>query len=325
MTQVTPRSGWAAGFRELIARAFLRPATGPFIALMAAVLIFTILSDGFLAQANVSLMLRQAVVVGTLALGQTLIILVAGIDLSNGAIAVLGTVLMAKTAMEGNALLSLLIGVAAVIAVSGLNGLITTKLKLPAFIVTLGMLAIVQAGTRIYADSQSFPVTSPLLTVLGNNVGGMTVGSIVFLAVSALLWYVLIHTTWGRHVYAVGDNPTAARLNGINVDRILISVYVVAGIFYALAAWQALGRLPNADANSYQTANLDSITAVVIGGTSLFGGRGSVLGTVIGALIVVVLRSGLTKLGIDALYQDLATGVLVILAVLIDQTLRRKR
>jgi fructose transport system permease protein len=126
-------------------------------------------------------------------------------------------------------------------------------------------------------------------------------------------------------VYAVGNNPEAARLTGIKVGRVLFSVYVTAGVIYGLAAWEALGRIPNADANAYQNANLDSITAVVIGGTSLFGGRGSVVGTLIGTLIVAVLRSGLTQAGIDSLYQDVATGILVIVAVAVDQLARRRQ
>ncbi|WP_404829094.1 ABC transporter permease, partial [Streptomyces griseoaurantiacus] len=116
-----------------------------------------------------------------------------------------------------------------------------------------------------------------------------------------------------------------ARLSGIHVRRTLLSVYVVAGLVYGVAAWQALGRVPNADPNAFQTGNLDSITAVVLGGTSLFGGRGSVLGTLVGALIVAVLRSGLTQAGIDNLYQDVATGVLVIVAVAVDRLSRRRQ
>jgi len=136
--------------------------------------------------------------------------------------------------------------------------------------------------------------------------------------------YVLGQTSAGRHVYAVGGNPTAARYSGIKTNRTLMAVYVMTGVIAAIAAWAALGRIPNADPNAYQTANLDTITAVVIGGTSLFGGRGSVMGTLIGTLIVGVLRNGLTLIGVDNLYQNIATGVLVILAVAFDQVARRR-
>jgi fructose transport system permease protein len=136
--------------------------------------------------------------------------------------------------------------------------------------------------------------------------------------------YVLGQTSAGRHVYAVGGNPTAARYSGIKTNRTLMAVYVMTGVIAAIAAWAALGRIPNADPNAYQTANLDTITAVVIGGTSLFGGRGSVMGTLVGTLIVGVLRNGLTLIGVDNLYQNIATGVLVILAVAFDQVARRR-
>jgi fructose transport system permease protein len=135
----------------------------------------------------------------------------------------------------------------------------------------------------------------------------------------------LTQTAWGRHVYAIGNNREAARLVGIKVGRTVLSVYLLAGFLYGIGAWLALGRIPNADPNALQTANLDTITAVVIGGTSLFGGRGGVVGTLIGTLIVAVLRNGLTLMEIDPLWQDMVTGVLVILAVATDQLSREAR
>jgi fructose transport system permease protein len=126
-------------------------------------------------------------------------------------------------------------------------------------------------------------------------------------------------------VYTVGSSSDVARLTGVKVQRIVFSVYLLAAIVYAVAAWEALGRTPSADPSAYQTANLDSITAVVIGGTSLFGGRGGVVGTVIGALIVSVLQNGLTQAGIDSLYQQVATGALIVAAVALDQLFRRRR
>ena len=144
------------------------------------------------------------------------------------------------------------------------------------------------------------------------------------IGVYIVAWYALTQTAGGRHVYAVGGSPEAARLSGIKSTRVLMSVYILTGVIAALAAWAALGRIPNADPNAYQNANLETITAVVIGGTSLFGGRGGVLGTLVGTLIVGVLRNGLTQAGVDNLYQNIATGVLVILAVALDQFARRR-
>jgi fructose transport system permease protein len=144
-------------------------------------------------------------------------------------------------------------------------------------------------------------------------------------AVVAIMWYALTQTAWGRHVYVVGNNIEAARLAGINTSRLLVSVYLIAGFIYGIGALLVLGRTTVGDPQAGQFDNLDSITAVVIGGTSLFGGRGSVIGTLIGALVVGVIRNGLTLIGVDALWQVFAIGVLIIVAVAIDQATRRQR
>jgi fructose transport system permease protein len=166
------------------------------------------------------------------------------------------------------------------------------------------------------------------LLVLGRrfDVGGtlVTYGSLLMLVLFGIAAYVLKQTAWGTHLYAIGNNVEAARLSGIRVSLHLLTVYALGGVIYGIAGVMLLGRVTVADPLGGQTANLDSITAVVIGGTSLFGGRGSVLNTLIGALIVGVLRNGLTLVGIDALYQTLATGVLVIVAVAVDQFARRE-
>ncbi len=141
--------------------------------------------------------------------------------------------------------------------------------------------------------------------------------------IAAVLWYVLQRTAYGRHVYATGNDPESARLAGVKTDRTLISVYAFAGLICAIASWAVIGRIGAISALSGGTANLDSITAVVIGGTSLFGGRGSIIGTLIGALIVGVFRNGLALGGADALWQEFAIGVLIILAVAIDQWIRK--
>ncbi|GAA2813070.1 ABC transporter permease [Crossiella cryophila] len=307
------------------------PAVGPALALLAAVLIFSLTTDTFATADNLSLVVQQSLVIGTLALGQTLVILTSGIDLANAAIAVLGTLLMAQLVLGGtSAPLALLLGILVAIGIAAITGGVVTGISLPPFIVTLGMLTIVTAAARIYAGGQSYPVTDELLTFLGTRqylfgYVEVTVGMGLALVMYLIAWYALTRTAWGRHVYAVGNDIEAARLSGIKVRRTVLSVYLVAGLVYGIAAWQALGRVPNADPNAFQTGNLDSITAVVLGGTSLFGGRGSVLGTLVGALIVAVLRSGLTQAGIDSLYQDVATGVLVIVAVAVDRFSRGRQ
>ena len=151
----------------------------------------------------------------------------------------------------------------------------------------------------------------------------ITYGSILMVLLAVVVWYMLNRTAFGRHVYATGDDPDAARLAGINTDRTLVAVYALAGLICAIAAWVLIGRIGAVSPQAGQTANLDSITAVVIGGTSLFGGRGSIVGTLIGALIVGVFRNGLALAGLDVLWQEFTVGVLIIVAVTIDQWIRK--
>ena len=317
--------------RPTIGEFFLRaPAVGPALALLIAIAVFSLSTDTFLNLDNLSLVVQQSLVVGTLALGQTLIILTAGIDLSNAAAMVLATLIMAKAYVSGaSGIFALLLGIAATVVIGGVIGSLVTRIKLPPFIVTLGFLTMLTAAAKLFASGQAIPVPNGLLTWLGTRrylfggipiTYGMTLALVMYLA----LWYALTKTPWGKHVYAVGNAPESARLSGIKVKRTLLSVYLVAGFIYGIAAWQALGRVPNADPNAFQLGNLDSITAVVLGGTSLFGGRGSVIGTMMGALVVAVLRSGLTQMGVDALFQDVATGALLVAAVAVDRLARRQ-
>jgi len=303
---------------------------GPLAALLASIVLFSLVTDTFFTADNLSLLLEQSVVIGLLALGQTIIVLTAGIDLANGAIAVLGTLVVAKhAASAGQAAAGLVCALSICTALGMASGGLITRLRLPPFIVTLGMLTVVSAAGRLYSQSRNYPVSADLLTVFGRgvNIGhaSLSYGVVLMLVLYAAIEYVLAQTAWGRHVRAIGGNSEAARRMGVSVDRTVVSVYAVGGLLYGLAAWASLGRIPNADANAYQTANLESITAAVLGGTSLFGGRGSAVGTLLGTLIVVVLRSGLTQAGIDALYQEVATGILVVLAVALDAVARRGR
>ncbi|MFD6067837.1 MULTISPECIES: ABC transporter permease [Amycolatopsis] len=318
--------------RPSIGEFFLRaPAVGPALALLVAIVVFSLSTDTFLDLDNLSLVVQQSLVVGTLALGQTLIILTAGIDLANAAAMVLATLIMAKLVVGGvSGIWALLLGIVATVVIGMVTGSLVTRIKLPPFIVTLGLLTVLTAAAKLFASGQAVPVADELLKWLGTRrylFGGIpiTYGMTLALLMYLGLWYALTRTPWGKHVYAVGNAPESARLSGIKVNRTILSVYIVAGVIVGIAAWQALGRVPNADPNAFQLGNLDSITAVVLGGASLFGGRGSVLGTMMGALVVAVLRSGLTQLGVDALYQDVATGALLIGAVCVDRFARRRQ
>jgi fructose transport system permease protein len=308
-----------------------RPTLGPLAVLVLALLVFFILSGRFLTAANMSLVLAQVTVIALLALGQTLIILTAGIDLSVGAIAVFSSILMAKMATDWGVPgpLALLIGFLLGTAMGAVNGLLVTRIKLPPFIVTLGTLSIFFSLNAVVSKSETIRGADMpgILTWTGNDIaiGGfrLTYGSIIMLLLFAFFFYALTRTAWGKHVYATGDDVEAARLAGIQTDRVLLSVYTIAGLLYAVGAWVLIGRLSAASPNIGGEYNLDSITAVVLGGTSLFGGRGGVLGTLVGALIVGVFRNGLQLAGVEVVWQGTAIGALVLVAVAIDQWIRK--
>src|SRR3954454_430786 len=268
---------------------------GPLIALLLVCIFFTTQSDRFLSGQNFSLIFQQVMVIGTLAIGQTLIILTAGIDLSCGTAMALGSIVMTKLAVDSGVppLIAILLGVATCAIVGFVNGGLVVGLALPPCIVTLGTFSICLALTHIYSKDETISNLPTAMTKLGESfkIGdtAVTYGSLVTLALFAFIWFVLTQTTWGRRIYALGDNPEATRLMGIPVRKQLLMVYVVAGVIYGLAALLLIARTNVGDPNAGQTDNLDAITAVVLGGTSLFGGRGTIIGTLIGALIIGVV------------------------------------
>ena len=306
---------------------------GPFIALLIACVAFGATTDRFFSGENFSLILQQVTVVGVIAIGQTLIILTAGIDLSVGAVMVFTSIVMAGGAANFGVPgpLALVIGLVVGTLAGGLNGLLVTRLRLPPFIVTLGTLNIFTALTLLVSNGASIQGKDipDILLWTGQAIAigpfRLTTGVVLMLLMYVVATYVLRNTAWGRHIYAVGDDREAARLAGIAVNRILLSAYLVAGFIFAITAWILIGRVGAASPNAASEANLDSITAVVIGGTSLFGGRGIIVGSLLGALIVGVFRNGLALAGVDVLWQTLVVGVLVIVAVATDQWIRRVR
>ena len=302
---------------------------GPLLALVLACAFFASQSDRFLSAQNLSLILQQVMVVGVIAIGQTLVILTAGIDLSCGMVMALGGIVMTKLAVDSGLPVPLAIacGIAVTALFGLLNGLLVTKARLPPFIVTLGTLNIAFAVTQLYSKSQTVTEVPAGMTWLGNTFAigstGIVHGAVLMLALYLATWFALRETAAGRHVYAVGNHPEAARLAGIASQRVLLGVYVLAGVFYGIASLLSVARVGAGDPNAGHTENLDAITAVVLGGTSLFGGRGVVLGTLVGALIIGVFRNGLILMGVSSIYQVLVTGVLVILAVAADQLSRK--
>jgi fructose transport system permease protein len=316
----------------------------PVFVLLLSIFVFGFTSGGrFFTANNLSIVFQQVTVIGIIAIAQTIVILTAGIDLSIGAIMVLSSIVMGKLAVHTGLPVPVAVGAGLFAggAMGYLNGVFVTKLRLPPFIVTLGTLYIFSALKIWYSKSESIRAVdtekiAPNLIVLGWDVvkvidkesmwNGATLklGGVCFILLAALIWYFLNRTAWGRHVYAVGDNTESALLAGVQTDKMLRSVYTVAGIIAAFGALTLIGRVGGTVTPlAGETANLDSITAVVIGGTSLFGGRGSIVGSVLGALIVGVFRNGLSLSGVDVLWQDFTVGILIITAVAIDQWIRK--
>jgi fructose transport system permease protein len=311
------------------------PTVVPFVVLLLGVLLGVLVNPSrFTAASNFSTILTQVMVIGIVGVGQTLVILTAGIDLSIGVIMVISSVVMGRLAVYDGVptIIAFPLGLIVGAAFGYLNGILVTRLKMPPFIVTLGTLSIIGALNTFYSQSETIGMQDIqdkawFLQIMGNQVeiGSARImwGTFLLLIVAAVVWYVLNRTAYGRHIYATGDDPEAARLAGINTDRILLSVYVFAGLIAAIAGWALIGRVGAISPTAGENANLDSITAVVIGGTSLFGGRGSIIGTLVGALIVGVFRSAVSLAGLDVLWQEFAIGVLIIVAVALDQWIRR--
>ena len=316
------------------------PYVSPLVVLVFAMLVFALINPRFLLPGNLSFLTQQTVVVGTLAIAQTLIILTAGIDLSIGAIMVFGQMVMANFAVSvtasnvlpiagQNPIIAILLGILAAILAGCLNGFLITRFRLPPFIVTLGTLSVFTAITLILFKARTIqgPEIPDALKFLGKTfqIGEFQLmyGVILMVILFAIFSYILRYTAWGRHIYAVGDDPVAADLSGINVNRVIFSVYAVSGLIMGIASWVYIGRVGSASPNADPLINLDTITAVVIGGVSLFGGRGTLIGTFIGAFIITVVENGLALAGLDQAYRVLAIGILVILAVAIDQWIRK--
>lgn len=311
------------------------PTLVPVIVLVAAIVAFGLIAGGrFFSALNLSLILQQVSIIGMLAVAQSLIVLTAGIDLSVAAIMVLMSVIAGNLAvyMGVPSVLALLMAFAGGAAAGLMNGLLVTRVKLPPFITTLGTWSIFFSLNLWLSGAQSIrsqdiDTNAPLLKFWGEGFAfagaKITYGSLLMIGLFLVVWYMLNKTAWGRHVYAVGDDKEAAELAGIQADKVLLSVYALSGLICAIAAWAAIGRVGSISPQSFYEGNLQSITAVVVGGISLFGGRGSILGALFGALIVGVFQSGLRLANVDVLWQVFAIGWLIIIAVAIDQWIRK--
>jgi fructose transport system permease protein len=321
-------------------------AAAPLIILILSLLIFGILVDAipiltgvrdnvkFFNSFTLTLILQQVAIVGIVGAAQTLVVLTAGIDLSVGAVMVLSSVVMGQfTFRYGMPVpLAILCGLGVGALCGWINGVLIAYFKLPPFIVTLGSWQVYNATKYLYSANetirgQDVEAQAPLLQLFGLQIriGGavFTLGVIFMVLLVLFLWYVLNYTAWGRRLYAVGDDPEAAELSGVPVKKMLVAVYTISGLICGLAGWVLIGRIGSVSPTSGEFANIESITAVVIGGISLFGGRGSILGMIFGGLIVGVFSLGLRLIGTDPQWTYLLIGILIIAAVAIDQWIRK--
>ena len=307
----------------------------PLIFLILLILIFSSLHPRFLHPLNIFNVMRQIAITGLIALGMTFVIIVRGIDLSVGSlIALCGLVgaVIAKAglverfsvgvgtelanpwywALAGSVLIGLLAGT--------VNGVCITKLKVPAFVVTLGGLSAYRGTALIVSDGGPISGFNEAYRWIGQGkIGMVPIPVIIFLVFIVLCHIVLKYTVYGRYIYSVGGNPEAARLSGINIDLIIISTYIITGFLVGLAAFILSARLNSAEAVAGMGYELNVIAVVVVGGTSLFGGRGNILGTIIGAMLFGVLQNGLVLLNVSSYIQQIIIGIILILAVTFDK------
>lgn len=297
---------------------------GPFIALLLVASGLALLSSDFLTVANLLNVMRQVSINALIAFGMTLVILLGGIDLSVGSILALSSVGMASLLQAGlDPLLATLLGVLGGALLGLCNGLIISKGRVAPFIATLASMTILRGLALVWSGGS--PITgfnSPLFSMLGGGyvAGLLPVPVLWMLLLFGLFAFLLQKTVFGRHVYATGGNEEAARLSGVRVDQVKLWVYTLSGAMSAMAGVVLTSRLNSAQPTAGSGYELDAIAAVVLGGTSLSGGRGWIFGTLLGALLIGVLNNGLNLLGVSSFYQQVIKGVVILLAVLLDRS-----
>lgn len=292
-----------------------------FLVLMA---VLTILSERFLTAGNLVNVLRQSTINGIIAVGMTFVILTAGIDLSVGAILALATVVTADMLQRGISVpLAMLIGLGLGAGAGLGNGLIITRAKVPPFVATLGMMTVARGLALTYTQGRPITGLSSTYRYIGTGSLGSIPMPIVIAGLTFALGYILLtRTKIGGYIYALGNNPVAAHYAGINTNRYVTFVYVVAGALAALAGMILVARLDSAQPVAGIGYEFDAIAAVVVGGTSFAGGEGSLIGTLLGVLVIAVLNNGLNLLNISSFWQPVVTGVVIASALLLYKLIR---
>ncbi len=314
--------------RQAMARVWVRRALqqlGPFMFVLALGAFLAIESSVFLTSTNITAIFVQMSVIAIIAVGQTMVIITAGIDLSVSAVVALSGVIAAMVVVNDHVgiALGMILGVLVGGAVGLVNGLLVTMVRLPAFIATLGTLSAVGGIALLVTNGQ--PIAAPIsFDVLGDGHVGPIAAPIVVMVVVALGgWFILARTTLGRSAYAIGSSYETARLSGIRVNAVLVSIYVIQGLLAGLGGVIVASRVVTGDPSAGMNYNLNAIAASVIGGASLFGGEGTVIGALIGALLMELIANGSDLLNISNFWQDFILGVVIVAAVAYDQIRRR--
>lgn len=321
----TPTKVWLSGVAQQY---------GILIAFVLCCIFLSIASEYFLTTRNILNVLRQVSINGILAIGMTFVILMRGIDLSVGSLVALTGVVSASLATTSSTAMvaggpypvvfALLAGLAVGAACGAFSGLVVSRFNVPAFVATLGMLSAGRGLTLLYAGGKPVPALTPEFRWIGTgDVLGIPLPVIILGVVFLLSWLILSYTRFGRHIYAAGGNPHAAKVSGINVSRIRLIVYVISGLLAGIAGMILAARTGSALTQAGIAYELDAIAAVVIGGTSLSGGVGRVTGTLIGALLIGVMNNGLDLMGVESYYQQVIKGMLIVAAVMLDQSKKK--
>jgi ribose transport system permease protein len=310
------RRAWVRGALEQL---------GPFLFVLVLGAFLTIVSPYFLTSTNISAIFVQMSVIAVITVGETMVIITAGIDLSvSTVVALSGVIASMLVTNDGMGVVpGMIVGVLVGGGVGLVNGLLITAVRLPPFIATLGTLSAVGGVALLVTNGQ--PIAAPTsFDVLGDgHIGPIPVPIVLMVVVAAVGWFVLARTTLGRSAYAIGSNYETARLSGIRVNRVLTSVYVIQGLLAGLGGVIVASRVITGDPSAGTNYNLDAIAAAVIGGASLFGGEGTVIGGLIGALLMELISNGSDLLNISNFWQDVILGVVIIAAVAYDQFRRR--
>lgn len=318
---------------KLLNSDILKQISGSQIMGIVVIIILMVVTLGFLTPyfftaTNLNNILLQTAINIVIGVGETFVILTGGIDLGVGSVVALSAVIMGSSLKTSLFIpIAILIGILIGALSGAFNGILVSKAKIPAFIVTLGMMSIARGLALLYTGGRSiYTFPKSFRWVFGNGkIGLIPMPAIIAGIVVLVAYFILHHTKFGRYVYAIGGNYEAAKLSGIKVKKTLLFVYMIAGITYSIGAAILIGRLNSAQPIGGTGYELDAIAAVVIGGTSLSGGAGTVLGTVLGALVMGILRNGLNLLNVSSYLQQVFIGSVIILAVLVDQLRKRKK